>query len=92
MRVVLDAADQAAARALLASAGFRLRTAGPDVLLVERAQGREVNQTLGRGGIWARQLRVEHASLEEAFLDLIGDAAEAPEATTEEVPDATALC
>jgi ABC-2 type transport system ATP-binding protein len=92
VRVVLDEADQPAARRLLAAAGWPLRTDGPDALLVDAAQGREVNQALGRGGVRTQQLRVEHADLEEAFLHLTSGGAEAPKATTEEVPDAAAAC
>ncbi|GAA4639652.1 ABC transporter ATP-binding protein [Actinoallomurus vinaceus] len=79
VRVVLDAADRDAARGLLA--GRPVRTDGPRTLLVEGADGREINAILGRAGVWARQIRVEHPGLEEAFLRLT---------VTEEETDATA--
>jgi len=81
-------ADQPSAQTLLAGAGWPLRTDGPDALLVEAADGREVNQALGRGGVWARQLLVERPGLEEAFLHLID--APIDKATTGEVSDAAA--
>lgn len=68
MRIVLDAADQDAARGLLA--GRPVRTDGPEMLLVEGVDGREVNAILGRAGVWARRIRVERPGLEEAFLQL----------------------
>jgi ABC-2 type transport system ATP-binding protein len=71
VRVVLDPADQAAARGRLA--GWRLRTDGPEALLVEGARGREVNRALGSGGVWADQITVERPGLEEAFLHLTGE-------------------
>ena len=88
VRVVLEVADQPSAQTLLAGAGWPLRTDGPDALLVEAADGREVNQALGRGGVWARQLLVERPGLEEAFLHLID--APIDKATTGEVSDAAA--
>jgi ABC-2 type transport system ATP-binding protein len=68
VRVIIDPADQPAARTLLAR--WPLRADGAGGLVVETASGREVNQALGRGGIWAHQILAEHAGLEEAFLQL----------------------
>lgn len=68
VRVVLDEIDQDAALRLLV--GRPVRTDGPDTLLVQGADGRQLNETLGRAGIWAKQIRVERPGLEEAFLDL----------------------
>ncbi len=90
VRVVLDPADQPAARRLLGGAGWPLRTDGPGALLVEGVGSREVNQVLGGGGVWAWQLLVERAGLEEAFLHLTDDRTPTPETTTEEVSDAAA--
>ncbi len=83
-------ADQPAARRLLGAAGWPQRSDGPGALLVEAAGSREVNQVLGGGGVWAWQLLVERAGLEEAFLHLTDDGTPTPEATTEEVSDAAA--
>jgi ABC-2 type transport system ATP-binding protein len=80
VRVVLAPADQPTARTLLAR--WPLRTDGPDTLLVEAPDGGEVNEALGRGGVWARQVLVEHPGLEETFLHLTG---------SEGVRDATAV-
>jgi ABC-2 type transport system ATP-binding protein len=91
VRVVLDPADQAAARGRLA--GWPLRTDGPDALLVDRARGREVNRALGSGGVWAEQITVERPGLEEAFLHLTGDSGVttgAPETKNGEARDAVA--
>jgi ABC-type multidrug transport system ATPase subunit len=78
VRVVLDEAERDAALTLLA--GRPVRTDGPDTIVVQDAGGREVNEMLGRGGVWARQIRVERSGLEEAFLRLTeeGDHAPAP--------------
>jgi ABC-2 type transport system ATP-binding protein len=73
VRVVLAEADLDAARALLG--GRPVRTDGPDTLVVEDAEGRAVNEALGRGGVWAHQIRVERPGLEEAFLRLTGTGA-----------------
>ena len=81
VRVIVDPADQRAARALLAR--WPLRADGTGGLIVEAATGREVNEALGRGEVWAHQIRTEHTDLEEAFLQLT-------EATTAAVPRATA--
>ncbi|MEV5754202.1 ABC transporter ATP-binding protein [Actinoallomurus sp. NPDC052308] len=67
-RVVLDEADRDRAREALA--GRRFRTDAPGTLLVEEADGREVNEVLGRAGVWAREILVERPGLEEAFLTL----------------------
>ena len=68
VRVVLDEGEQDAARTLLN--GWPVRADGPEMLVVEGAGGREVNERLGRGGLWARQIRIERPGLEEAFLRL----------------------
>jgi hypothetical protein len=68
VRVVLDEAEQDTARELLS--GWPVRTDGPAALMVDGAGGREVNEALGRGGLWARQIRVERPGLEAAFLRL----------------------
>jgi ABC-type multidrug transport system ATPase subunit len=68
VRIVLDEADRDRARELLA--GRRVRTDGPEMLLVEEADGREINEALGRAGVWAREVLVERPGLEEAFLNL----------------------
>jgi ABC-2 type transport system ATP-binding protein len=67
LRLVVDPADQPAALALLRR--WPARADGPGAVLVEAA-GREVNEVLGRGGIWASQILPERAGLEEAFLRL----------------------
>ncbi|GAB3984594.1 ABC transporter ATP-binding protein [Actinoallomurus acanthiterrae] len=79
LRVVLDETDLDRAREALA--GRTLRTDGPEALLVEGADGREVNRTLGNAGVWARQILVERPGLEEAFLTLTA-AEEATDAST----------
>ena len=70
VRVVLSASDQPAARLLLGR--WPVLATGPDGLVVETASGREVNEALGRGGIWADQILVERPGLEETFLQLTG--------------------
>ncbi|HEY0542076.1 MAG TPA: ABC transporter ATP-binding protein [Actinoallomurus sp.] len=81
VRVVLDEADHDTALGLLAR--WPVRTEGPGTLVVDDTEGREVNKALGRGGVWARQVRVERPGLEEAFLRLTA---------TEEDRDAPAPC
>jgi ABC-2 type transport system ATP-binding protein len=81
VRVVLDEADHDTALRLLAR--WPVRTEGPGTLVVDDTEGREVNEALGRGGVWARQVRVERPGLEEAFLRLTA---------TEEDRDALAPC
>ncbi len=68
VRVTLSAEDQPAARTLLGH--WPLRAAGPTELVIEAASGREVNESLGRGGVWAHQIIAEHPDLEETFLKL----------------------
>ncbi|GLY77644.1 ABC transporter ATP-binding protein [Actinoallomurus iriomotensis] len=68
VRVAVDETEQDAAQALLSA--WPVRTDGERMLVVDGADGREVNQTLGRGGVWARQIRTERPGLEEAFLRL----------------------
>jgi ABC-2 type transport system ATP-binding protein len=73
VRVLLAPADQERACALLGDR-FSLRTEGPDAVVVQGTEGRAVNELLGRGGVWVHQIRVERSGLEDAFLDLTGDA------------------
>ena len=84
VRVVLRPADQPAAQRLLA--GWRARADGSDALLVDTADGRQVNEALGRGGIWADQISVERTGLEDTFLALTGSGP-----GIEEVADAPAV-
>jgi ABC-2 type transport system ATP-binding protein len=79
LRLVIDPADQPSALALLRR--WPTCADGPDAVLVETAAGREVNEVLGRGGVWASQIRPERAGLEEAYLQLT---------ETRETDDATA--
>jgi ABC-2 type transport system ATP-binding protein len=79
LRLVIDPADQPSALALLDR--WPARADGPDAVLVEAAAGREVNEVLGRGGVWASQILPERAGLEETFLQLT---------ETRETNDATA--
>jgi ABC-2 type transport system ATP-binding protein len=79
LRLVIDPADQPSALALLDR--WPARADGPGSVLVEGAAGREVNEVLGRGGVWASQIRPEQAGLEEAFLQLT-ETRETKDATT----------
>jgi ABC-2 type transport system ATP-binding protein len=90
VRVVLAPSDQEAARTLL-TARFPVRAEGPDSLVVGGGDGHAVNELLGRGDVWAHQIRVERSGLEDAFLQLTGDAGDAGTVTGEgEADDATA--
>ncbi|MGY6018619.1 ABC transporter ATP-binding protein [Streptomyces spinosirectus] len=71
VRVTVDPADLARAAALLAD--HRPRSGGPGRLLVEDADPREINQRLGRGGVWAHEVRREPGALEKRFLSLTAD-------------------
>jgi ABC-type multidrug transport system ATPase subunit len=73
-RVILSPGDQPAARVLLGR--WPLQASGPDGLVVTAASGREVNEALGRGGVWAHQVLVERPGLEETFLRLTGTTTE----------------
>jgi ABC-2 type transport system ATP-binding protein len=87
VRVVLAPADQAAARTLLADR-FPVRAEGSDALVVASGDGHAVNELLGRGEMWAHQIRVERSGLEDVFLDLTGPGAEpGPGSSHEEVND-----
>jgi ABC-2 type transport system ATP-binding protein len=66
VRVVLDETDLPAALGLLSD--WAVRAEGRETLLLDGADGRAVNRALGAAGIWARQIRIERPSLEEAFL------------------------
>ena len=68
VRVVLDELDLTKARALLSA--WPTTTDGRDALVIEGARGRNVSEVLGRAGVWAHEIRVEHADLEDAFLHL----------------------
>ena len=70
VRVLLRPADRPAAQRLLA--GWPAQADGAGALLVNTADGRRVNEVLGRGGIWAEQISVERAGLEAAFLAMTG--------------------
>jgi ABC-2 type transport system ATP-binding protein len=72
VRVVVPEIDQPRARGLLVR--WPLRTDGVGTLLVEHADGRDVNEALGRGGVWAAEISVERTGLEEAFLHLTAGA------------------
>ena len=74
VRVILNAGDQPAARALLDR--WPLQAIGADGLVVGTSSGREVNEVLGRGGVWAHQVLVERPGLEETFLELTGTTTE----------------
>ncbi|CAG7650257.1 ABC transporter ATP-binding protein [Actinacidiphila bryophytorum] len=75
VRVVLAPADRAAARTLLSSS-FPVRAEDSDALVVGSGDGHAVNELLGRGGVWAHQIRVERSGLERAFLALTGPTGE----------------
>jgi ABC-2 type transport system ATP-binding protein len=83
VRVAVSKGEQPRARSLLSR--WPVRTEGPDILLVDHADGREINEVLGRGGVWAAGITVERVGLEEAFLHLTADPIDA-----EESNDATA--
>lgn len=68
VRVSLEPADVGSALALLRR--WPARADGPASLLVDAADGRAVNETLGRGGIWAHQITLTRPGLEETFLNL----------------------
>jgi ABC-2 type transport system ATP-binding protein len=78
VRVVLDETDLPAALGLLSD--WAVRAEGRETLLLDGADGRAVNRALGAAGIWARQIRIERPSLEEAFLRLTvtGEGLDAP--------------
>lgn len=88
VRVVVRPADQPAAQRLLAS--WPTRSDGPAALLVDTADGRQVNEALGRGGIWAEQISIERTGLEETFLALTGADAGPASASPGETADAPA--
>jgi ABC-2 type transport system ATP-binding protein len=68
VRVEVDPADRDTALALLAP--WAARPDGPGGVMVEAADGRMVNEVLGREGIWARQIVLKRPGLEETFLEL----------------------
>jgi ABC-2 type transport system ATP-binding protein len=71
VRVVVAASDQGRARELLNRWPVQVDESG--ALSVGAADAREVNRVLAAGGVWAEQLGVERADLEEAFLGLTTD-------------------
>jgi ABC-type multidrug transport system ATPase subunit len=70
VRVLVASGEQQAALALLD--GFQARADSPGVLLVQGATGRQVNQALVLGGVYAESVVVERAGLEERFLAITG--------------------
>ena len=48
-------------------------TDGANALLIDGARGRDVSEVFGRAGVWAHEIPVEHADLEDAFLHLTAD-------------------
>ena len=80
LRLVIDPADQPSALALLRP--WPARAEGPGTVLVHAADGRDVNEVLGRGGVWASQIVPERTGLEDAYLRLTGN----PEATDAAAP------
>jgi ABC-2 type transport system ATP-binding protein len=78
MRVVVDPADQRAALGALGR--WAARADGTDSMLVDTGDGRGVNEALAAVGIWAHQIVLSRAALEETFLHL-----------TEEADSATAV-
>jgi ABC-type multidrug transport system ATPase subunit len=79
VRVLVASGEQQAALALLD--GLQTRVDGPGVLLVRGATGRQVNQALAQGGVYAESVVVERAGLEERFLAITrgeGNGAPAP--------------
>lgn len=89
VRVVLEEADQAKARMLLAA--WPLTADGPKALLIDGAHGRDVSEVLSRAGVWAHEIRVDHADLEDAFLHLTSDDRPGPPSSPHEreAPGAT---
>jgi ABC-2 type transport system ATP-binding protein len=81
LRVVVDPGDQPAALALLAR--WQPQPDGLNAVNVDTGDGRAVNQALGNGGVWAHQIVLSRAGLEETFLNLT-------ETITREVHGATA--
>src|SRR6185369_5574430 len=62
--------DQGRDTALAVLAPWAARTDGPGGVMVEAADGRMVNEVLGREGIWAQQIVLKRPGLEETFLEL----------------------
>jgi ABC-2 type transport system ATP-binding protein len=77
VRVVVRPAEEGAALALLA--GWPVQVQSPGVLLVAARSGREVNQALARGGVFAESVAPDRSGLEERFLAITqGEAGRAP--------------
>ena len=71
VRVVVPQAQEAQAKALLAS--LPVTTAGPGCLVVRTASGSQVSELLTGGGVYPESLSVERPTLEELFLHLTED-------------------
>ena len=67
--VRVGVADRDAASRLLRAAGWTVSDEGSD-LVVTGASALDVNRTLAGRGLYAYELRTEHADLEQVFLDL----------------------
>ena len=67
--VRVGVADRDAASHLLRGQGWTVSDEGSD-LVVSGAAAADVNETLAREGVYAHELRTEHADLEQVFLDL----------------------
>jgi ABC-2 type transport system ATP-binding protein len=68
VRVTIRREDERAAVALLG--GYTVRRESPGTLLVVGAGGREVNQALASGGVFAESLGLQSSGLEERYLAL----------------------
>ena len=67
--VRVGVADRDTASRLLRARGWTVSDEGSD-LVVSGAAAADVNETLAREGVYAHELRTEHADLEQVFLDL----------------------
>lgn len=67
--VRVGVADRDTASRLLRASGWTVSDEGSD-LVVTGASAVDVNRTLAREGLYAHELRTEHADLEQVFLDL----------------------
>ncbi len=76
VRVTLRPEDLDAAVRLLAAHPVALEASG--VILVTAASGREVNEALARGGVFAETIGMERSGLEERFLALTEGNEDAP--------------
>jgi ABC-2 type transport system ATP-binding protein len=77
VRVTLRREDLDAGARLLA--GYQVGLESTNVILVSAASGREVNEALARGGVYAEAVGMERSGLEERFLALTeGDESATP--------------